>query len=629
MKLTAPRDALDQWHEMREAFSPAHQAISKDLPFGLDLLQYDDDSQYDRDLHRVKPRSQSIFRLWRFKLGVTLKRAPIHLNCEPVDEVDDPTAAEWLKRALEWELFGDRQKNFKHARTVYVGGALAGRCWSARWDFDPNRGKYGGINCVPVDPRNITFTPGFLTPHDNECPLFAEMFRMPVRAAQGKRGWKNTRKLKPDDGPGAFGDGRSNDVDLAGNVRLGGTAGEDGVDDQNNVGGFFTGVKLWFRHETVNETLAFREFGPEQRYMKCLSCGEQSPSQAELQVEDLPELAERACPLCSGDMERQDADIRERENKRCLILAPFQDGLELYDGAWPYKCSTFPYLWLTPYIFPHKPIPQSDVSLNRTVALGQNLVLRETYEQTMLSRPRYLLPRDGLENASGTRFDLSGPDAAMFYTTDFPPDGVNVIQSLPVNRALFELHSMLKGEFRENEGTPDMSLGPERSRDIAASSLELQIESGNVPVDLFIDHLYDAESTFLTTLGEIVIDTYSPQKIRYYDPEANVLAWRLLYGSEMPMCDVTVSAGPSLDNVKEENIKAFMTLTQGIPPQYRRAFARFAKLDRSIIDEIEKADQQAAMQQQQQMAQAAAMGMAMPGAPEREPAMAGANGRPK
>jgi hypothetical protein len=83
----------------------------------------------------------------------------------------------------------------------------------------------------------------------------------------------------------------------------------------------------------------------------------------------------------------------------------------------------------------------------------------------------------------------------------------------------------------------------------------------------------------------------------------------------MPQIEVQVGAGYSLDALDKEEIEAYQSLIS-IPPQYRRGFARFAKISPDVLNQIE---------QDEAEAQAQAMPMAGGAAP---PALPQPNGVP-
>lgn len=572
--------------EYFQAYDDVHRWMSEELPFCADLDQYDDDQGNEKNLDRIQPRDQAVFHHWVYKRGVALKRAPIHIVCEPVDDTLDPPAAEDMKRALEWELILNRRAGFKRVRREYVGGALMARAWSAAVDYDPERDM---LKYRSVDPRNVAFTPGFLSPHDPDCPVFIEKVRMHIEQARRMPGWKNAKKLMPDEGEPRTGHG-STSGDAPGTVNFRDGAGVD-VDVQETPS-FVTIAKIWYRFNPDGALEVERTLAPGERTMVCVAgCGyESAPEGPE---GEYPEVAPQSCPTCQADLVRSESRTESTRNRLVImpIAQPWGDE-PLYDGDWPVPdCPTFPYLWLVAYDMPHKAVGPSDVSQNWTVALTKNATVRLIWEQAVRAKTVPLIPNLGIEDHNGERYEFLPAQDVAFYNADMPPQGASMLHGGRVTGELFQLMEILQGSYHRYEGTSDIAIAPGETKDIPVGTLEQLTETGNVPIDDFVEIMYEAESVFFTVIAYYIRATYGEEKlIRYYN-EAGQLMFKRMRAGGMPGVDVAVSAGPTLDNVKQERVQAFQMLIS-MPPQYREAFARFARIDPSVLQEISKADKQ-------------------------------------
>lgn len=523
-----------------------------------------------------------------------------------------------MKRSLEWELLRNRLAGFKKVRRTYVGGALMARAWSAAVDYDPERDM---LKYRSVDPRNVAFTPGFLDPHDPDCPVFIERVRMPTEQARRMKGWKNAEKLQPDDGLMPAGRSRT----AAGPPGTVDFASRNAPQVDPTATPMYTTIaKVWYRFNPNSGKTRTRTLRPGERFMVCGSgCGYQSAPEGA--GGEFPDLMEQECPTCGGDLKR--AEEQDEPLDKLLVILPInQPWTEpLYEDEWPvHDCPTFPYLWLVVYDVPHKAIGPSDISSNWTLALTKNATVRLIWEQAVRSKAHYKMPETGVVDYNGLRYEFSEANGdVMFYNRDMPPNGVEVIQAAPVSSSLFQLLDVVEGAYKRYEGISDVAIAPGETRDIAASSLEKQIETGNVPADDFVDLLYDAESIFFTVIASYIRATYDEGKmVRYYGEDGRMM-WKRMQGGALPVVDVAVSAGPTLDNVKVEQVDAYMKLIN-TPPQYRRGLARFMRFDPSVVRQIEQDDQQfqqqdpqmqAAMQQAKQQRFTQAMGGPPEGAP--------------
>lgn len=585
----------------QERFAQFHRLIGEELRFGHDLEQYVDDRGQERRSQRVQPRDAGIYRVWRYNLGVVLKKFPIHITARPVDDQTDPELAADMKDALDWELTNP-QKRYKDVRRRYIGHALAARVGTAFIDFYPSYGTYGEIFVRPGDPTKTVFADGFLDPHDPLCPWLIDWQRVPVDQARAQ--FKNN-KIEADDGFSDVAGSASSIVTSSGNVDV---VGNNGVNPSMLEGrkSLCTIVRCHYRFDYEkrkgkNMEADYRRLTPGERYMVCVGlrgqgCGYQSETQANLNM-DLPARSALTCPDCGGNLKRMDAHVRDEEilmypDGRLVIVTPSVKD-QLHDDKWQVKCRSFPMLWLVSHPAPHKPFGQSECSILWTDTLAKNSLARVAYETARRSRPYFGQPRTGLEDASGEPWEFRDEQGDTFYWTGMsPPNPIQVVQGQGVNDSLFKLYEVLDQRTQRNEGTSDFQLTAEQSKNIPVGTIEQLAETGNVPIDDFGQNVYDAEGLFHGIYCDYIAATYTPARlVRTFGPDG-LPRFKRLHGPSLPAVDVVVSAGPNMSQLNRETIQNY-ELIASMDPTKRRGFARFAKIDPEIIRQIEQDEREA------------------------------------
>jgi len=593
--------------DARAGLKTTHGYISDDLPFMFDLKQYQHAPAREHRGDVIEPVDAALYDQWRYKKGMALQTAPINTHCEAVDRDADPKRVEFFKHRVDYQLTANRFCNYADVRERWIGGALAARAWAYRWDFVPYLGAYGEIVPRLVDPRMLFIPSGYLTPHDPLCPRLHEVFRIPINEARRMPGWKHTGQLKPDKGEELLEWLQSADGSNTGDrVYFDESMGEreDGLGGE----GMATFCMTWYRFE-FDAVKPQREIPlePEQQYLQCLNedCNEKSPRQYELADmtgnSNYRIPAREECVRCGAVMTRvtkeirPDEQLRYEEGKRLAIVClngSVDDAL--YDDAWPVPdCPTFPYAWLTCEKEPHRLLPESDTSLGRNLTIGRNFTLAAIYQQAHASRAILLFPRRGIEDANGLALDHMDELAdVLFYTGDLPDRAVDVVQGAPVNPALTDLYMLLKGTWKENQGESRISLGANESKDIPVGTLKQLIDSGNVPINTFVLAIYAAESISFTNLACYIRKYETEERSIRYRGKTGKLEYAASRGIDLPDVDVTCSAGPSLSNIKAEEIQAVTSLA-ALPGPMRRLIGRAQGVDESLLDEMDEA--QAAM----------------------------------
>lgn len=594
------RELID---EAQDRLRSDHEQIGERLSLGLDFEHYrtKDTSQAP---DRIMPRDPAIFDIWRYKSALVLKRFPISVRCRPVDdEAGDYSneAADEVKDALE-DWLGNNRNRYKQTRRRYVGGAVAGGAWGARLDYDPER-RTAVVR--PVDGRNILLPDGILDPHDPDCEWCIIIERTPTERVRRQGRWEGADKAMPDSGyevPGST----DNAYLKPGQVDLSNTGPDQSIIHPSAQ---TTIAYCYYRNSYKRKRKKGEGEVPEgEQRLFCLECGFTSPPQREM-LEPLP-LAS-LCPHCGGLAELSINPITEQAaypDGRLVICAPLDNSQTepYYDDKWPVPWPTYPVLWLTPYTFPHRVIPQSDVSVHKTGVLASNALVRLTYNQALKSRPLMAAPALGtFLNARGGNWTGKFEDGDILFASKAgPPPPISFYQGSQPNNSVFALYDRLQGRMRESQGTSQISVDPQQSKDIPVGTVKTLTETGNVPLDDLGQLVYDAESPFFECIAETLRFAYVPARRIRYQMDDGRDGFKTVSGLRMPKVHVEVSAGANLDLVDVEKLNAYRALIgvpEGapIPPAYRKGLARFLRVPHEVIRQIEQDEQEAQEKQMQ------------------------------
>lgn len=522
--------------------------------------------------------------------------ASAYYECHPVDGDTDPLAAQAAKFVLDTELRNPRKlyEEYLH-RVVY--GALAARQWGMAVEFDPACGIDGETCFRVVDPTNLLTCPGYLSPHDLRCPWIIEqrIMRMSDLDRMAGAGWDKgaVKAITPDGGWGGE-ESRGDPSDFPGQVRLVPDSFPRG--DLSGKGDpLVTMLFCWYRYdpeEKKNErSLGYSALAPEERYMACASCG-----YTEHVADGTMLPASAPCPQCGQMMERIDSKenieaARAYPDGRLCIVAPASKQLA-YDGAWPQKMRSFPFMLYNAYPSPRDLVGQSDTMLNWGLINIENATLRMVYDQLRLGPPLLVAPygQDALVDSDGQPFQFTDEAGRIAYVKN--QVSKSLLERFPgqdVQPAVFQFLNVIGGIVSGNLGMADLQLTPERSRDIAASTVEQLIKSGEIPTDQHVRDLRRQLSIFLGIVVDIARQTWTRRRwIRAHNAQGAV-EFQMLQGADIPDVDVIVTAEPEMKQMDAEKFGNLQQLFQ-MPPPYRRIAGRYLGVAPSDLDAMEKAD---------------------------------------
>jgi hypothetical protein len=552
--------------------------VAFNLSFCLELEHYlNDNKATELALSRIKPRDPGLFRVWRYKTALTLKRFPMHLDAVPLDEWASPEDLQDAERSVSSILTAPLSR-FKNTRRRYVGGGYAAGAWAAELCYDGQN----GLTVDSLDPRCVRWEDGFLEPHHPRNPWVITLRRMPLQQVKKRKNWKVPADLKPDDAhltssgtwmwpdPGSRTDRHESSGRLV------------------TVATYRCRFEDYGRKQTDSEPVPL---DPALWHLACPGCGWRSPPQSEAMA-PYPNYVEGGCPKC-GDtigLVKRVPNPPRAHDKQMVICAPFSGHDEpFYEGPWDFDYPTFPVLFFESYVMPHRAGGQSDTQVLKTPVLASNAMLRLTYETALRSRPYFFMKRDSIENARGGVFAFD-PDADgdVMYSKDEIPRPPTVVQGLAPQPVLLSIYDRLQSVFRTNESTSELALTPSEIKDAKVGTVEQVTETGNVVIDDHGEILYDQESLLATCIAAAQREL--PSRRQKYQDQNGRWQFRDLGGPLMPRVEIRVGSGQLLDTLDIDELEAYMRLSS-LPPELRRGYARFAHISPEVIGQME-ADQQ-------------------------------------
>lgn len=597
------------WRDVKKYRESWDKAIGEELDFSLRLKHYVDDTANVRDRRRIQPKGRELYGKLRHKSAQIVKE--MHLDVRPVDQVTDPQSADMAKWVLQSEL-ENPIKDYKTIREGVVLGALAARVWCAALDWHPEIGAFGEIVPRILDPRSLYWTPGWSSPHDLTCPWVIEVKTMRVAdiRAMGKfGGWKNTSQVHADSGERKV-RSQAGDPSLPpGQTRLPADTGNP-TGGETDIEARATVLLCWFRdyENTRTQPAGEARILPQgDRYMACVSCGYTEKGAGP--VADLPEVG-GPCPTCGNPLQRIDAEVPTEEvltypKGRLVICAPFSD-VTLYDDKWPYQIRTVPYLVVKAYGHPVELFGQSDTSLDWSLQLISNAMLRLGYEQMAENRDIIIAPEDGLLDASGEPWQFGDAQGRVAYWQGPGPPNVQHFQGSGLPPAWSTFFGSVQNVLMRDMGTSDIVVGPQETKNIPVGTVQAMEQQGEIPVEHHKQKLWQAESIFFGVWLDMIRELWTEKRlVRMLGPQGQVI-FQSLRGMDLPNADVTVSAAPAIDNIDPAEVNALLAVLNA-PPPMRKLLARKYNIPAQDMQQFEQ-DEMEWMQKQQSMMGAPPMG---------------------
>lgn len=585
------------WEDGKRYFRRFYEAYSDDLDFVLKLEHYlrGSDNTSTRDRRRIKYRGRELFAKHRRKVA-QITDAAINLKCRPVDDASD--LAQRLAEDARWLLEHEKNDPSRKLRRVLrrlVSSAVAARVGAMALDVDWEARPFPKVLPRFVDPRHLSWTPGWQDPDDPTCPWVAEEFVMRLEdvRAMADQGWKNVEDVKPDDGRRII--ERAGDASQPLRTFA---AGQPGPGPWNRLDSA-TGVRIWYRRNEGLEkgrTRKVEVLPPERRYYACTN-GQGCDYRERPQDGDGSTLPVQGgpCPLCGSPIERIDAekiteDRLSYPDGRLVISFPVSNVL-VYDGKWPLPLRDVPLFLLKCYDHPLEPWGQGDGSIDRGAQLVSNSIMRRIYERAS-GVSGVVIYGQGLEDPE-TKEPFQFTDEPI-QLAKWVGQGAPAVQFFDASgnpAALVAAYNVIQQNFRADMGTGEVGLGgsAEQLKGVAVGAVEHVAASGEIPIGEHVAELREVLSTFFGVWFDMKRAISTRAELVAMKGPAGELTYKRIKAAALPNVSVEVTDEDNWAQFDAEKADAIQKLLSA-PPPMRRVLARAFNIPPGIIDELEQAE---------------------------------------
>jgi len=625
------------WRDGVKFFEEDHAQFVRDIEYVLEHKHYKNNNPNEDDLRRIKPTTGDIYNIIRHKRA-RVAGSEIYIDAWPnnAQEEDDREKAETARIALE-SVITHPKYGYTKPRRRAVGSGLAGKLGVVRvyWDELTDRCTFRNVRAT-----RFLWEPGTMGPEDPECTWVIEESRPTIREVRANafdkkrnpRGWKNTNRVISDRGRTGEVVNTSDDDRLQGANR----SGEEETDTKRATLLFF-----WQIDRKTTETVTrkgLKTLEPEDRFAFCPNCAAEFHPEAG--GSSLDENTAGECPNCSTDeVPRQlqiatgiktDDEIVKYPKGRLIIVHPHTLTV-LYDGPWPERMSSFPFMTWQPYEHIYKAWGTSDVELHKSIQNSLNAAFRFGYEQMHASKRLFGTLEDGIRDYRGEAWMFGDWQGNHFYAADIPTlqNGIKEFQGQALPSGWGEWVQNLRGAMLPNAGTSDIPLGPGDSKKIAVGTIKALQETGEIPVDDHIESLRENESIFFAVVLDIIKARWTAKRwIRWFGPDGRRhFSW--LSGMDIPDADIRVTAKPK---IKESKLETVQAMTQAIEiferseelgvlaleaAEVPQAKINQLREDVGITRQLQQAVEQ--LQQENQQLKQAVQGGGAPAQPQQQP----------
>lgn len=585
---------------LQRFWDPIHERAREYAAFVIDGQHYlddDDDTSSSRDSRMIRWIGPESFHVYRHELGAVTS-TPIDISARPLDEDGDAELGELAVSLLEAEI-DDPTKEFHDIVEDAVGAAIVCGYGAARIEFDADDGPWGELGLTDVSPDALMWTPTVKSLHSRKCAVVVERVRVERGVARGIAKWdREVIDALPAMGQISTG-GRGKETTAQ--TRLGdSTRSGDEYTPDDSIELYF----VWERRPKQTKKRPRRSgysLLPESdRYLACPHCGWKSPTQgmAGMKYPDTHEYCYRCekGPIPRIDAEELVDEIRAFPDGRLTIVS-LASGVDkpVYEGKWPFRCRSYPYFHIQRYRHPLKTVGPSIASQHWWNQLALDIHVRIALEREVHSQPYWMLPADGLNDAMGERFEMSeenGPH--MFYEGESAPQ-VQLIEGTGIPNNWNVIHSALSNALVSHNGIADVGLAPGQSRDIAARSLELQVQQQEIPTAHFQRRYQRELGRVLGCYFDAIQDVYPDARVRRLKGKDGEDAVRSLHAAGLPNFDFVVSDAPDFTGLDEKKSEGFEYLRKIAmeTPQFLDVAAKVHKVPPSLVREMREAVKQA------------------------------------
>jgi len=591
------RLAKKRWEHAREYWRPKNDMYGRLLAFCLDLEHYRSEEGFSKDKRRIQPRTQLQLNLIRHKVALLLRNMPT-FTAHAVQPGASGKAAEISRRVIE-NIFLDPLKGYHDTRSRFVWSALAGGRGTIAIDWHP---IYGVVMRF-MDPRRFHITPGHTFLHSPLTPFCQE--EVPMRqselARMSKAGWNIPKNLSPDDWKPDYATGGQRDDSLV-DFHGGQSANLPGTDESEESDKIVTVLKTWYRHDPYadeRKVEAEADMPMDEWHFVDDALGIKQPFDPTNPVPPMSEATGQPLRLVTRQSDMYEPS--KGEDGYLCITAPFgQVEKPLFEGKWlegsmspDATLPSFPYMEMGCYTHPLRRTGLSDTEATRTLVVVDNSSYRQAYEQTRQTGGILVTEAGALLDSEGNQFQFSDDPISIAYAKDrLSLDGVNFFQAPGMNATMPAFRNMVEQSW-VHIGTGDMAMGPDRSRDIAASTVQQLQQQGDLPVQLHQQDLNQQEGIG----GAVALAycrAYMGDNVVSWVSDSGEVAYATVRGTDLVPLKVTVTAGNEWQQKDIDRVQAQAQFLMAmdklqLPPNVKLAMMRDAQFSEGVISELEKA----------------------------------------
>lgn len=588
------------WEHAREHQRPHDDLYGRLLAFSLDMEHYKRESgAFGRDTRRIQPKTQLLYDLIRHK-GSHLKTQPIRIECIPARVSDDLAPAELSRRLLE-KLVRDTKRRYRHNRDRAIDSALAasrGVMWAS---WEPSI----GLRVEASDPRLTFVAPGWVDPHDPCCPWVCREMHVTKQWLESRRamGWNVPKDLTPSRDP----------LLRHGQDPTHFNPGEDGGDaPEDEKEPRYTIVRMFFRDDPLRHVKvgAERPLPRDQWHL----AGPDGPM-------PIPEGADIHDPVFAESVVQAGLTlvISEPEpayQRLCVVFYPDYKGTngiawkgDWFDGAINEVEGhvPMPMFWLAAYQHPLRAIGTNDTLLNHTIQLLDDSAFRQVWEQTRQVSTVLLTQWGALVDGDRQQFRFTDAPVQQAYTNDpIALEQTRFINSPGISPGIATLQAMIE-RAGARVGTGDIPMPANRSRDIAAATMQSMQEMGDMPLRVHKALVDDAESMFFASWLGLCRAYMSDAEVLHWTTEQGDVRMAQVRGADLVPTSVIVGSSPDWKGLDPERVQAvaqFAGQILSLPggPIVLPVLAKSAGFSASEVEEMRQMGQMMMMQQPQQPA---------------------------
>ena len=626
--------ACEQARKLREGalpvWRPQWEARTENRAF-LDGDRYEESNNLaNRDPRRQQFRGSETSDNNRW-LAAQTTATPRQLEALPVDRMSDPVDGEVAVSLLEWEL-NNPLKGFDDVDEEVVNEAVDCRAGAAMLHWDPDIGPYGELYWLWQNPNLVMFEPGFADPHHPACGWMQTLHRMSkhdikrMGELKGKAKWNVPKEIHGDSATAAVSSRQTSGVLSTQGAQLLGVPNPPTDDDHQWV------LFCWYKNDptTYKRQKQSREIPKGQQYLACDNpeCDYRTDTQDQMIQEEkvpggyqLPEVGEDPCPQCGSTISLRSQRSEEEDvlyyarGRRLLVFPLLQmlpDDEPYYDGDWPVPTArSFPIYWLTRYVRAGRAMGDCDTERHWDSQVASDQMLTMAFRRVMEHQNYYTLPLNGAFDFQNNAFEFRSEQFNViridYSNANIPPPGVGVVAGSALDPSWGQHWNAIQQTLLGQRAKSDLGLTPDRTKDIAASTVAQLTQQGNIPLEHFKRRRSRALSKAFGVMWDYIRHVYTRARLARLNLWGEQIVERLR-GDELPNYDFQIVEAPAFNGLEEARQKAAQVLIQTATeaPEWLDLIAEINNFPPSIVRRVK---QQIKQQQDEEQRQAELDGM--------------------